>query len=174
MAWSSNVATGASVPSAALAFVDSIAIFVLISLEHSRSIRPSSLLTLYLLLSLAFDAVQVRTLYLRQETSVILGLSTAVLGSKLCLLLLEVPNKRSYLQLPYKGYSPEATSSVVNRGLFWWLNPLIKNGFNKILTLDDLYATDPELLSERLQRRIEAVWDICMPFSNRLSNVCTD
>ena len=164
VAWAVNAATPASVPSAALSFADSIAIFLLISLGHSRSVQPLSLITVYLIFSTLFNAVELRTLFLRQEPPAILGLSTAVVGAKLLLLLLEIQSKRKYLRFPYRDYSPEATSGVVNRSFFWWLNPLIVSGFKKILTLDDLSASDPELRSEALQKRLERSWDKCMCF----------
>jgi ATP-binding cassette, subfamily C (CFTR/MRP), member 1 len=162
--WISNpsTATRASIPSAALSFVDSLAILALTGFGHARHIRPLSSLTLYLLFSVLFNAVELRTLYLRSELSSILGLSTAVLGVKLVLLLLETRNKRSYLRNPYRNYSPEATSGLINRGLFWWLNPLITSGFRKILSLDDLYVVDPELLSEPLQKRMVDAWNKCI------------
>ena len=161
IAWTNAPATRASVPSAALSFLDSIAILALTSFGHSRSIRPISLLALYLLFSLLFNAAELRTLYLRQETSVICGLSTAVVGVKVVLLVLETRGKRQYLRSPYSNYSPEATSGVINRGVFWWLNPLIAKGFRKILSLEDLYSTDPELLSEPLLKRLQRSWNAC-------------
>ena len=88
--WSSHSATKASVPSAALELVGAIAIFAISNLEHSRSVRPSSLLSVYLLFSILFDATQLRTLYLRHELSTIVGLSTATLVVEILLFLLEL------------------------------------------------------------------------------------
>ena len=153
-------------PSAVLSFADSIALLLLVSFGHSRSIRPLSIVTLYLIASTSFDAVELRTLYLKHESSPILGLSTATLGVKLVLLLLETQSKRGYLRFPYRHYSSEATSGVVNRSLFWWLNPLIASGFKKILTLSDLNTADPELQSDYLQRQLEESWDKCMHYHN--------
>ena len=165
VAWTNNVGTRASVPSATLAFVDSVAIFLLISFGHSRSVRPLSVIALYLLFSVCFNAVELRTLYLRHEPSGILGLSTTVVAVKLFLLFLEIQSKRRYLRSPYRSYSPEATSGVVDRSVFWWLNPLIVSGFKKVLTLDDLNTTDPKLSSEHLKERIEISWQSCTPSS---------
>lgn len=159
--WTSGAATRASVPAAALSFADSIAVLILMTIRHSRAIRPSSLIILYLMLSILFGAAELRTLYLRQEPPAILGLSIAVIGVKVLLLLLENQNKRGYLRFPYRTYSPEATSGLINRSLFWWLNSLITTGFKKVLTLDDLSETGPGLRSEHLQERIEPLWIKC-------------
>jgi hypothetical protein len=60
-----NLRTPTSIPAAALSFVNVLALGLLSYLEHTRSLQPSTLMAVYLLLSLLFDAVQVRTLYLR-------------------------------------------------------------------------------------------------------------
>ena len=159
--WTSHAATRASVPSAALAFTDAIAIFALSNLEHTRAVRPSFLLNVYLLASLLFDITQARTLYLRKENHAILALFTASIAIKVLLLFLEAKDKRSYLKFPYRSYPPEATSGIFNRSFFWWLNPLFTGGFRKILSLDDLYMIDQDLLSEPLQERMQKSWDHC-------------
>jgi len=154
--------TRATLPSAVISLFAAIAILVLSPLEHNRAVRPSTLLNIYLLVSLVFDAVQVRTLYLRKEEPTILGLFSADIGLKGILLLLESTSKRKWLRFPYNGYSPETTSGVFNRSFFWWLNPLLSSGFRKLLTIDDLFATDVELLSEPLSERMEISWNKCM------------
>lgn len=147
-----------------------VAVLLLSSLEHSRTLQPSIVLNLYLPVSLAFDAVQVRTLYLRNGTETIAALSAATVGIKLCLLFLESLNKRRYLKLPYREFSPETLSGIINRSFFWWLNPLFVRGISKILTLDDLFVIDQALLSEPLLQKMQVSWNKSeqMP----LSSVC--
>jgi len=99
--WTSHRLTNATVPAAVLSFAAALAIFCLSRFEHSRSIRPSVILNVYLLASLVFDAVQVRTLYLRHDDPLILGLFAINIGIKLTLLLLEAKNKRHFLKQPY-------------------------------------------------------------------------
>jgi len=159
--WSRNQLTRAALPSAILSFLAGFAILFLSRLEHTRAIRPSSLLNIYLLVSLVFDAVQVRTLYLKNVDPSILGLFTADVAIKLAFLLLESKSKRSHLKAPYNAYSPETTSGIFNRSFFWWLNPVVVTGFRKILTLDDLFESDPELLSEPLLHQMQQSWKKC-------------
>jgi ATP-binding cassette subfamily C (CFTR/MRP) protein 1 len=163
--WTSRQATCATVPAAVLSFGASLAVIALSWFEHSRAIRPSTLLNLYLLFSLVFDAVQVRTLYLRHDDASILGLFTASIGIKAALLLLEVKSKRGYLKAPYNRFSQETTSGIFNHSFFWWLIPVLTTGFKKILTLDDLYTTDQELLSEHLQNQMQISWNKCLRLS---------
>ena len=135
-----------------------MAIIWLSYVEHTRSVRPSAILSLYLLFSLVFDIAQVRTLYLLHDGSSIPSTFSTGMGIKLALLVLEMQGKRLYLKSPFNRLSPEATSGVINQGFFWWLNDLFFRGFRKILVFDDLYEIDSGLASEALQRRIQAQW----------------
>jgi hypothetical protein len=160
--WTSHQVTRATVPAAVLSFIASLAVSVLSRLEHSRGIRPSTLLNLYLLTSLLFDAVQVRTLYLRHDDLAILGLFTASVAIKAVLLLLEAKNKRAYLRPPYNRFSPETTSGIFNHSFFFWLNPVLFAGFRRVLTLDDLFTTDQALLSDPLHHAMQNSWNKCI------------
>ncbi|KUJ15876.1 putative multidrug resistance protein [Mollisia scopiformis] len=154
-----NIRTPASVPAAALSFVNAIALGQLSYLEHTRSLQPSTLITTYLLLSLLFDAAQARTLYLRTDSNVLAAVLTATIALKLTVLVLEAQNKRSSLRQPYRSYAREALSGIFNRSIFWWLKPLFVGGFSKVLTLDDLGSIDESLSSEPLRDRIQTIWD---------------
>jgi len=127
-------------------------------LEHTRSIRPSTTIILYLLFSTLLDIPQARTLYLRHDSAPIAGVFSAVIAGKLTLLFLETRNKIHCLQEPYKGYPPEALDGVLSRTLLWWLIPLFWKGFKRILTLDDLFAIDPGLSSEALRNSMVENW----------------
>ncbi len=85
-------------------------------LEHSRVIL-SSLLNIYLLVSLVFEAVEVRTLYLKNVEPVLRGLFTADVVIKAMLLLLGSERKRFHLKAPYNAYSPETTSGGIQSQL---------------------------------------------------------
>ena len=89
-------------------------------------------------------------------------MAAVALGVEMALLCLETVGKRPWLRMPFKDYPPEATSGIINRSFFWWLNPLFIRGFRKILLLDDLYSVDDELYSQQLQSRIQAAWQKCI------------
>jgi hypothetical protein len=50
--------TRLSVATAVMAIVDAIAIIILSTLDHNRSARPSTVLQIYLMLSMLFDIVR--------------------------------------------------------------------------------------------------------------------
>ncbi len=160
------------IPSAVLSFLVSIMLLFLSGLEDGRAVRPSLLVNAYLLISLIFDVAQVRTLYLRQDDQTILGLFTANIGIKVVLLLLESRSKLRYLRVPYNTYSPEATSGVFSTGFFWWLTSLLTLSFQRLMTLDDLFQPDQELLSEPLLGKMQTSWNKCGLFLPSL--VCSN
>ncbi|PYH31531.1 uncharacterized protein BO87DRAFT_418037 [Aspergillus neoniger CBS 115656] len=147
-----------AIPAVAVSLVDALSIAILSTIEHNRSVRPSSLLGIYLLFSSLFDAVQVRTLFIRHYPSSLGALSAATVALKLLLLALEAQNKRSYLKEPLLAIPPESTSGLFARTVFWWLNRLFVIGFRKLLTLEDLFPTDSDLKSEGLRRKIGKAW----------------
>lgn len=123
----------------ALVFANGFSLLFLSYAEHTRSIKPSTLLSVYLLLTLLFDCAIARTLWLLVGASPVPKLFTATAVVKFLLLVVESWEKRDILRPQYKNLSPEATSGVFNRSVFWWLNSLMKTGFGRLLTYDDLY-----------------------------------
>lgn len=153
--------TKASIATNAVITVGALMLCTLSYAEHTRSVRPSFILNTYLLCSLLFDIARVRTLWLRAIdgfNEVIAIVTTVAVGSKLLLVVLEAIEKRHILKTEFAGYPPEATAGFYNRSLFWWLNPLFKNGFSNFLSVEDLSVLDKELSSERLLAMFEERW----------------
>ncbi|KAL3426779.1 hypothetical protein PVAG01_00288 [Phlyctema vagabunda] len=158
--WSvrSRQRTALSISAAVLSFLDVFLFCALSYTEHSRSLRPSALLGAYLFFSILFDAVRARTLWMMQYDIAIRGVFTASLATKVMILLLEAREKRQYLTSSDRMRSPEETSSVFNQGVFWWLNRLIREGFSKVLDMDDLYPMDEDMIAEKLGLEIRQIW----------------
>jgi ATP-binding cassette subfamily C (CFTR/MRP) protein 1 len=128
-------------------------------MDHLYSVRPSTILNVYLLLSILLDTLQLPTIWTRHDTFAVIF--TISLFSKVILILLEVRDKRSILAPPYQWYTPEATSGVFARRLFLWLTPLFGRGFSSTIRPDDLFGLDDELSSARLHRSILVHWHQC-------------
>jgi ATP-binding cassette subfamily C (CFTR/MRP) protein 1 len=117
---------------------------------------------LYLFFTLLFDAARARTLWLRQQddfNKIIAIAFTISVGLKFGALILEAVEKRRFLRPEYKTYPPEAIGGIFNRSFFWWLNPLFRQGFSKLLAVEDLYVLDKHLSSERYHDRMDAEWN---------------
>lgn len=160
--------THLSVAAGALALVDAIAIGILSFFDHSRSVRPSTILQIYLIMSLMFDVVRTRTLWLLRHDQILASVFTASVVSKAGMLWLEVTEKRSLLEPAYRNLNRESTSGFANTSVFWWLNKPLHMGARKLFGLEDLENVDEEILSSNVQHEIQLRWEQCRVFPNML------
>jgi ATP-binding cassette subfamily C (CFTR/MRP) protein 1 len=122
-----------------VALAASIATIILLAIEHNRSIRPSSVLQVYLVASLFSDAVQIRTLFHRGYVPIIARLQCSDLACQVLLLVIESLSKRRWVVPGEVPYSPEDFAGIVSRTVYFWLNPLMFKGNRQILSIDDVY-----------------------------------
>ncbi|CAG8903863.1 unnamed protein product [Penicillium egyptiacum] len=143
--------TKISVPSAGVAMTSTLALLLLSLHEHSRSLRPSSLICLYLLVSTIFEIAQVRTLWLLHPASYPLATTaTIALTTRSLLLVLETNEKGKHLSLQCGQISPESSAGIFSHSTYWWLNRFLISGFRGNLSLDDLYHLDEGLSSKSI------------------------
>ncbi|KAF5534749.1 multidrug resistance-associated 1 [Fusarium mexicanum] len=146
------------IAAAALVFVNGLLLALLSYVEHTRSVRPSTIINVYLLFTALFDCAIARTLWLLDGAHAVARLFTAATTAKALILISEAWEKRSILRAQYRDLSPETTSGILGRGVFWWINPLMKLGFSNFLTEHDLYAIENSLLGKRLFAQVEKSW----------------
>jgi len=158
--WSLSPGLGsqATLAAASLSFVASLALLGLSHTEHLRSVRPSVLINVYLLLTLLFDIVHTRTIWQKQDTSTIAGLLSSSIGVKLLLVVTEAMEKRDILHAPFRNASPEVTSGIYSRSMFWWLNKLMRTGFKRVLINDDLYPIEEGMRTVTLLHNAKQAW----------------
>jgi ATP-binding cassette subfamily C (CFTR/MRP) protein 1 len=147
-----------SVAAAALSFIAISILAVLSTFEHSRSIRPSSVINVYIFLSTILDLAQARTLWLLSANRSLAVVFTTCIAFNIILLILESIEKKEFLKTPFCNYPPESLGGIFNRTVFWWLNDLFLKGYRCILKFDDLYETDDELTAKALQQRVRSEW----------------
>lgn len=142
------------ISSAAVTFASSLCMVPLSAFEHSRSLRPSIIFNSYLFLTILFDIVVTRTLWLASrdlDELTFTRLFTSGLAIKVVMLLLESAQKtRWFISWDVKEHSPEETAGVFGLGAFFWLNRLFLTGYKKVLTMDDLYPLDSAMISQKL------------------------
>lgn len=160
IAWvtASDSQTKASIPAAALSFITALSLIYLSNIEHKRSIRPSSTISIYTLSSLVLDIPQVRTLWLRSSSRVLPVVFTIGMFAKLAVLYLEARSKRRSLVSPYRFFAPEVLVSIYSRVVLWWINPLFLQGHCSIISFDGLFSIDSELGSERNEETFHKLW----------------
>jgi len=157
------IRTDISVASAVLSVFSALSLAILSHFEHTKSVRPSFIINLYLLSTVLFDIARVRTQWLIGSSGrhALSGVLSASLAVKLVNLLLEALEKHSLLLGLGRKFSLESTSGLISRSSFWWLNSLLLSGYNKLLTLDDLPAIYEKLDSAQLAARLQSAWDAC-------------
>ncbi|AEO61238.1 ABC transporter [Thermothelomyces thermophilus ATCC 42464] len=154
--------TTTTLPSAAVVLASTVGLCVLSSLEHTRLVRPSTSIGVFLFATLLCDIAYTRTLWLRAGDQLhhnIAILATAAVATKASILVLEALDKRGTFRPEFQDYPPEATSSIFNRAFFWWLNPLFKQGFRRDLDVDDLFLLDKHLRASYGFARFQSIWN---------------
>jgi ATP-binding cassette, subfamily C (CFTR/MRP), member 1 len=156
--WTKTPITNVAIAAATLDVLCGLEIAILTTLEHNRTIRPSSLLSIYLLAAITSNAVQLRTLVLRHYLDSVVGLLSASIILKSILLVLEHWPKTP-LSLEMETYGPEELAGVLSRIVFWWLNQVFLRGYRSILDPIDLPKLDRDLNSSELQVKIQKCWN---------------
>lgn len=151
-----------SLASSALCFLASALTIPLSYLEHGKSRRPSTVLSIYLFLTLLLDTARARTLWLT-ITSHAMGTNarifTATVALKVAILLIESKQKTTWLHWDSEKHSPEESSGFFDLGMFTWLKRLFMAGYSSVLTMDNLYSLDDDLSSAKMHNRLSACRD---------------
>lgn len=168
--WSlqSESSTAVSIPSSILNLIVAIQIVAFSQYEHLRSVRPSTILTLYLFISIILDIPQARTLYLIENNFHAAITFSCIWMGKLFLIVLENLDKRKYLRSKYHDLPYETTSGIINRSFLWWINGLFVKGSNSLLSLGDLFELDRVLSSEKVSERMRGAWESRCKFFQQL------
>jgi ATP-binding cassette subfamily C (CFTR/MRP) protein 1 len=151
--------TSASISAAALEVISVSALIILLCYEHRRSIRPSTIVSLYLLSSLVASAIELRTLLLHHLILLAQLLGAAVVCKIILLCLESWPRK--FPIMSEAVYSPEELAGVFSRTVFWWVNPLLRLGSRQVLEPADLYPLNHEFHGDVLQPQIQDIWNYC-------------
>jgi ATP-binding cassette subfamily C (CFTR/MRP) protein 1 len=156
--WAKSPITRVAIAAATMQVLCGLQLILLTVVDHTRSIRPSSALSIYLLAIIVLNAVQIRTLFLRQYLIPVAGLLSTDIILKVILLILEsLPRK--FIDQKTHPYSPEALAGVLSRSIFWWLNRILLQGYRSLLKPADLPYLDRNLQSRPLQKGIRNKWN---------------
>ncbi|CAG8415715.1 unnamed protein product [Penicillium salamii] len=123
----------------------SLALLYCSHLEHLRSIRPSTILNVFLFFTLLFDLTRLRTVHFMSSPRSVTTLLAISWMIKSITLLLEATEKRPLLKKTYENSPIESTSGVISRVTFWWLNHVLWLGSKSQLTVDSLPALDSDI-----------------------------
>ena len=142
-----------------LSLVAAVVVIVLSPLEHGRNVGPSTLLTTYLLLATFSDVIQAGLLAVAWNLCNLWGLTSAIFAIKVVLLALESQTKRSILREPFARLSPEQTAGFLGVAFFWWVNDILKTGYSKVFSLDDIPPLDEALNAMKSREMMQQSWE---------------
>jgi hypothetical protein len=151
-----------SVAASCISFIASLVFCALSYVEHHKSLRPSFILNAYLLVSLVLDGAILRTFWLAAVSPPIRGIFTASFTLKTVILVLEAIEKRRFIILNVGQSSPETTSGLYSQGFLWWMNPLLLNGYRRLLKPVDLYTLERGLSTAVMNERFWHSWTHCL------------
>jgi hypothetical protein len=121
--------TRATIPALCAGIVGFVILLVLSHFEHTRSIRGSTVLLLYLNITTPMDAMRARTLWSMPNNVLVSAIFTAFAACKLVLSLLEHVPKT--VQPGVRQPTPDEQADIMSRSFIWWLNPLFSVGKKK-------------------------------------------
>ncbi|KAF5875138.1 putative abc multidrug protein [Botrytis fragariae] len=153
-----TIRTRFSIPTTTLDLLAAVAIVPLSHLEQYRSVKPSTLISLYLAFSAGLDIPQARTLYNVPGQLHLAIVFSYSLAARITLLCLEAWDKRVFLMEQYQTLATEATSGIFSNSLFLWMNVLFKRGYNKVISFEDLGQIDSNLESAALHQKLQDSW----------------
>ncbi|KAI0170239.1 ABC transporter [Pestalotiopsis sp. NC0098] len=145
-----SVQTRASVAADVLSMIGTTGMVLLSYVDHQRSLRPSTLLSLYLSVLVILAIARVRTLWLMGDSTGEAGSLTATLALTITALLLESTEKKSILSEEKRTGAPEEYSGFWTRTAFAWLAATFWAGYSKVINQKDLPKIDSRLQSHIL------------------------
>ncbi|KAL4991624.1 P-loop containing nucleoside triphosphate hydrolase protein [Aspergillus falconensis] len=127
--------------------------------HHCWSIRPSTLLCFFLSARSLLGIARARTLWLIPTATKAAAPFTVGFVLNLLSTVLESMDKASSLvTATEKPATPEPFSGVWKRASFAWLAGTFRQGYVKVLSVNDLPDLDPHLDSRRVARKLQRTW----------------
>lgn len=156
--------------------VASLGLLILSQFEHRKSIKPSSLILLYLLFFALFDLVQLTLPSLRNSGGnhgpLVIGLQ---LAAKIVVVYVECLGKESILiEEEVSGHDLlEERASILSRALVSWIGPVLKEGYRMVLVNERLPSVDHKLASGTLRASILRTLSEYCKFEAAVNSVMT-
>ncbi|RDH38689.1 P-loop containing nucleoside triphosphate hydrolase protein [Aspergillus welwitschiae] len=148
-----------SIPADVLELLAITGAIALSSLHHTRSIRPSTLLVCFLSARSLLGIARVRTLWLiPNATRAAVPFTLSVTLILLSTVLESIGKESALVKASEKPATPEPFSGFWKRAAFAWLTGTFRNGYSKVISVQDLPELDPKLDSEVVGAQLQAVW----------------
>ncbi|KAJ5138787.1 uncharacterized protein N7515_003635 [Penicillium bovifimosum] len=155
----SSLHSNASLAADALEVVAIASATVLSYMHHCHSIRPSTLLALYLSARLLFAIARVRTLWLiGSATNEAIVLTLGLVFTSSSMMLESLGKESSVISTALKPATPEPFSGFWKQASFAWLAGTFHQGYSRVFSVHDLPGLDPQLSSRNVEQKLQAAW----------------
>ncbi|KAH8891756.1 ABC transporter [Thozetella sp. PMI_491] len=142
-----------------LSLLSILGLVALSDYEHCRSISPSIIIQIFLLLSTVLSLPTLRTIWLLGSASTTAALYTLTFSLRIVLLALESAPKWKHTVEPPELIPPEETQGIFGHTFFWWLIPMFMKGYTRDLTMKDLVIIDDNIKGDQLYERFIVSWN---------------
>lgn len=135
----------ATLASAVLELAAAALMSLLALLERRRTRYPSDLLCVFLAITIILDSARCRTLWLlvRLDSQATGAAASFTVSLAIKAALLFLVSQRESPEPVFPGSSsqcPDNSAGLFSISCYWWLNPLVRLGYSRVLGLDDLYS----------------------------------
>jgi ATP-binding cassette, subfamily C (CFTR/MRP), member 1 len=154
----SRLKTDASLAVDILSPIATAVAIVVAFLDHQRSSRPSTLLSLYLSASVLLGIPRLRTLWLISGSRAPPGLMTVIFSFSTIALILQSTENKAGLKSYKLDAAPETWSGLWSRTGFVWLLTTFRLGYSTIISVDDLPPLDTKIESRVLRKTLVKAW----------------
>ncbi|KAK6954271.1 hypothetical protein Daesc_004238 [Daldinia eschscholtzii] len=142
-----------------LQIIAALVLCVLSILEHRRSVRPSNIITLYLIACIIRDALEISGMLQGQHSWFMQDPILAQITLEVALFAAENLEKEQTKEYSGQYISPEERSGLLGRTFFWWINPVLVEGYHNVLLNSSLPPVDSKLLSRPIRTAAIRAWE---------------
>ncbi|KAM3446727.1 hypothetical protein MY3296_009396 [Beauveria thailandica] len=151
----SDVSLAASV----MSFIASLCVVGLLYISHTFSLHQSSFLSIYLSATMLFDMAMARSYFLRGSLDSLGALQATIAVLKFTLAMIEeIPKHDPFHSSPFR-LGPAERGGFWGRALLLWVNPILRLGFAKDFTVDELPHIGDRYESELLFDQFIPIWN---------------
>ena len=97
------------------------------------------------------------------KTSIRPAIFATALAARLFVLVLESQPKAEAGAILLEDVSLEENAGIFSRSFMLWVNPLLAEGYNKNLAMEDMHPIDSSLSPDKLYSQVSRVWKTGTP-----------
>ena len=145
-----------------MSLISTLELSILADFEHNRTTRPSAIIQTFLFFSTLLGIPHLRTVWLLDGGSIVAGLYTVTFVLQVVIITLESILKWRHVTGDPEATPPEERQGIFGRIFFWWLMPLFFKGYERDISMDDLFLIDDDLKGTILSERLKKSWNVGM------------